>query len=283
MDKKLRTVLILSWLIAVFYVFPVPLPSIILNAIRFITKPGLRAGISLEHLVALVVGLLFAACLIFLKRGSHRARLAWLGFLAYFIYSSIPFLLSLNPYRIVFFLLSLYCFIMGLRALAGEESLAPEIGRGLGGITEGFLWLSVLAICAGWAFVIAEVFVVIHYKTATVINGVVSLTLVVPLLAYTAVSLHKKKETAPTMVVVVLMAAGLAGLVTYRYVPVFYYLRHPDGGILVDGVPVFGSYPLVSFNIPILIAYNVYHIVCFVLAGIFLFRFKKGSPVRNEQ
>jgi hypothetical protein len=281
MDKKLRTTVILSWLIAIFYLLPAPLLSIILNAIHYITRPGLRAGnplISPEHLVTLVVGLLFAVCLVYLKRGSYRARLTWLGFLAY---SRIPFLPTLNPQCIVVFLLSLYCLVTGLRALTGEESRAPEIGSGLRGITEGFLWFSVLSICLGWSLFIAGVFVVIFTKRAAVISGVVSLALVVPLLAYTAVSLHKKKETAPAMVVVVLLAAGLAGLLTFQYLPVFYYMTYSHGGPVMEIIRT-NRYMVVVNHIPILIAYNVYHIACFVLAGVFLFRFKKGSPARNE-
>jgi hypothetical protein len=283
MDKKLRTSVILFWLIAVFYLFPAPLPSIIINAIHYITRLGLRAGnspISLEPLVTLVLGLLFAACLVYLKRGSHRARLTWLGFLAYFIYSRIPFLPTLNPQCITVFSLSLFCFIAGIRALRSEGIRAPEIGRGLRGITEGFLWLSVLSICLGWSLFIAGVFVVIYVKRAAVISGVVSLALVVPILAYTAVSLHKKKEAAPAMVAVVLTAAGLAGLLTYRYLPVFYYMTYSHGGPVMEIIRT-NEYIVVLNHIPVLIAYNVYHIACFVLAGVFLFRFKKGSPEKH--
>jgi hypothetical protein len=283
MAKRLRTTLILSWLIAVFYLFPAPLLSIIRNAVSYITVPGFREHnwpVSLDSLLTLIVGLLFISCIVNLKRGSYRARLIWLGFLAYFIYSCAPFLLSLNLQRIVVFLLSIYCLIMELRTPASEETRAPEIGNGLRRITEGFLWLSVLSICLEWSLVFARVIVAIHYKVATIINAIVSLSVVVPLLIYTAVLLHNKRGTAPAAATVLLLAAGLAGFVTNHYVPAFYYLRSSYDGPLTYTTDTL-TYPFLLFKLPILIAYIVYHVICLVLAGVFLSRFKRRLPTEH--
>jgi hypothetical protein len=283
MDKKLRTTLILSWLIAVFYLFPAPLVSIIRNAVSYITMPGFREGnwpISLVPLLTLVVGLLFAACLIYLKRGSYRARLIWLGFLAYFVYSSIPVLPALNPQVIVVFLLSLFCLAVGLRPLTSEEIRTPEIGRGLRGISEGFLWLSVLLICLGWSLVVARVLVATHYSPAIVMNGIVSLVVVVPLFIYLALSLHKRNESAPAMVAVVVLAAGLSGFETDHYLPVIANLAYPYDAPLLSTTPA-TRHIGIPFNPTLIITYIAYHVISLVLAGILLSRFKKRLPAEH--
>jgi hypothetical protein len=281
MDKKLRTTLILSWLIAVFYLLPTPLLSIILNAISYITKPGFREGnwpISLVPLLTLVVGILFIACIACLRRGSYRARLIWLGFLVYFVYSSIPVLPALNPQVIVVFLLSLYCLTVGIRALSGEETRAPEIGRGLRGVTEAFIWLSVLLICLGWSLVLARVLVATHYSLAIVLNGVVSLAVVAPLLIYVAVSLHRRRKIAPAVVAVLLLAYGLSGFETDHYLPTIGNLAYPYDAPLLSTTPA-TRHIGIPFNPTLIITYIAYHVISLVLAGVFLSRFKKRSSV----